>query len=49
MLTFSAYNAFVPIMYAEFIDSRALIGLLMSTDNLIGLLLIPSSAPGRTA
>lgn len=41
MLTFSAYNAFVPIMYAEFIDSRALIGLLMSTDNLVGLLLIP--------
>ena len=41
MLTFSAYNAFVPLMYAEFIDSRALIGLLMSTDNLIGLLLIP--------
>ena len=41
MLTFSAYNAFVPIMYAEFIDSRALIGLLMGTDNLIGLLLIP--------
>ncbi|MFP4311985.1 MAG: MFS transporter [Nitriliruptoraceae bacterium] len=41
MLAFSAYNAFVPIMYAEFIDSRALIGLLMSTDNLVGLLLIP--------
>lgn len=41
MLTFSAYNAFVPIMYAEFLDSRALIGLLMSTDNLVGLLLIP--------
>ncbi len=41
MLAFSAYNAFVPIMYAEFIDSRTLIGLLMSTDNLIGLLLIP--------
>lgn len=41
MLAFSAYNAFVPIMYAEFLDSRALIGLLMSTDNLVGLLLIP--------
>ncbi len=41
MLAFSAYNAFVPIMYAEFLDSRTLIGLLMSTDNLIGLLLIP--------
>ena len=41
MLAFSAYNAFVPIMYAEFLDSRTLIGLLMSTDNLIGLMLIP--------
>ena len=41
MLAFSAYNAFVPIMYAEFIGSRTLIGLLMSTDNLVGLLLIP--------
>lgn len=41
MLGFSLYNAFVPIMYAEFIDSRTLIGLLMSTDNLVGLLLIP--------
>ncbi len=41
MLAFSAYNAFVPLMYAEFIDRRLLIGLLMSTDNLVGLLLIP--------
>lgn len=41
MLAFSAYNAFVPIMYAEFIERRSLIGLLMSTDNLVGLLLIP--------
>jgi len=41
MLAFSAYNAFVPLMYAEFIDQRLLIGLLMSTDNLVGLLLIP--------
>ncbi len=41
MLVNSAYNAFVPIMYEEFIASRTLIGLLMSTDNLLGLLLIP--------
>ncbi len=41
MLAFSTYNAFLPLMYAEFIERRALIGLLMGTDNLIGLLLIP--------
>ena len=41
MLVFSKYNAFLPILYEEFIDSRTLIGLLMGTDNLVGLLLIP--------
>ena len=41
MLAFSTYNAFLPIMYAEYFDSRIQIGLLMGTDNLIGLLLIP--------
>lgn len=41
MLAFSTYNAFLPIMYAEFFDSRVQIGLLMGTDNLVGLLLIP--------
>jgi len=40
-LAFTTYNAFLPLMYREFIESRALIGLLMGTDNLIGLLLIP--------
>ncbi len=40
-LAFTTYNAFLPLMYREFFDSRALIGLLMGTDNLIGLLLIP--------
>jgi len=40
-LAFTTYNAFLPLMYREFIDSRAVIGLLMGTDNLIGLLLIP--------
>lgn len=40
-LAFTTYNAFLPLMYREFIESRALIGLLMGTDNLIGLILIP--------
>ncbi len=40
-LAFTTYNAFLPLMYRHFIESRGLIGLLMGTDNLIGLLLIP--------
>ncbi len=40
-VAFTLYNAFLPLMYREFIESRALIGLLMGTDNLIGLILIP--------
>lgn len=40
-LAFTTYNAFLPLMYREFFESRALVGLLMGTDNLIGLLLIP--------
>lgn len=40
-MLFTTYNAFLPLMYREFIESRALIGLLMGTDNLLGLLLIP--------
>jgi maltose/moltooligosaccharide transporter len=40
-LVFTTYNAFLPIMYDAFFESRAAIGLLMGTDNLIGLLLIP--------
>jgi maltose/moltooligosaccharide transporter len=40
-LVFTTYNAFLPILYDAFLDSRAAIGLLMGTDNLIGLLLIP--------
>ncbi|RQD71839.1 MAG: MFS transporter [Tindallia sp. MSAO_Bac2] len=40
-LAFTTYNAFLPLMYREFFNSRALVGLLMGTDNLIGLLLIP--------
>ncbi len=40
-LAFTTYNAFLPLMYREFFASRAVVGLLMGTDNLIGLLLIP--------
>lgn len=40
-LAFAAYNAFLPLLYRGFIDSTTVIGLLMGTDNLVGLLLIP--------
>lgn len=40
-LVFTLYNVFLPLMYENFIDSRFLVGLLMGTDNLIGLILIP--------
>ncbi len=40
-LAFTTYNAFLPLMYREFFATRAAVGLLMGTDNLIGLLLIP--------
>ena len=40
-VVFTTYNAFLPLLYREFLDSRLVIGLLMGTDNLIGLLLIP--------
>ena len=40
-LAFTTYNAFLPLLYEEFLTSRALIGALMGTDNLVGLLLIP--------
>jgi MFS family permease len=41
-LSLSAYNAFLPLLLnLDFFDSRAAIGLLMGTDNLVGLLLIP--------
>lgn len=41
MLAFTLYNSFVPLMYERFLSSRTQVGLLMGTDNLIGLLLIP--------
>lgn len=40
-MAFTAYNGFLPLMYREFFESRAVVGLLMGTDNLIGLFLIP--------
>ncbi len=40
-LAFATYNAFLPLLYRGFFDSRAVIGLLMGTDNLIGIVLIP--------
>ncbi len=40
-LAFTTYNTFLPLMYNQFLASRALVGLLMGTDNLVGLLLIP--------
>ena len=40
-LAFTSYNAFLPLMYRQFFETRAAVGLLMGTDNLIGLLLIP--------
>jgi len=40
-LAFATYNAFLPLLYRDFFDSRAVIGLLMGTDNLVGIVLIP--------
>lgn len=41
MVALVTYDAFVPLLLREFIDSRAAIGAIMGLDNLIGLLLIP--------
>ena len=40
-LAFTTYNGYLPLMYNSFFDSKTVVGLLMGTDNLIGLLLIP--------
>lgn len=40
-LVLALYTAFLPLLYLRHLDSRALIGLLMGTDNLVALLLIP--------
>lgn len=41
LLVMSAYEAFLPLLYLDHLDSRFLIGLLMSTDNVVGILVIP--------
>lgn len=40
-LAFAVYNTYLPLLYLDFLGSRGLVGLLMGTDNLVGLLLIP--------
>lgn len=40
-MTWSVYNSFVPVFYARFVHSSALIGLLMTIDNIIGVVLSP--------
>jgi MFS family permease len=40
-ITWSIYNAFIPVFYERFVHSGALIGLLMITDNIIGVTLQP--------
>lgn len=40
-ITWSVYNAFVPVFYENFVKSGILLGLLMVTDNIIGISLQP--------
>lgn len=40
-ITWSVYNAFVPIFYESFVKSGLLLGFLMVTDNIIGISLQP--------
>lgn len=40
-LVWAVYNAFVPVFYDRFIESGTIIGLLMITDNIIGITLQP--------
>jgi MFS family permease len=40
-LAWSVYNAYMPLLLGNFIDSRALRGAIMGIDNLMALLLIP--------
>ncbi len=40
-ITWSVYNAFVPVFYESFVKSGVLLGLLMVTDNIIGISLQP--------
>lgn len=40
-MTLSLYNAFMPLLYAQFIASKPLIGLFMTLDNMLSLVLEP--------
>lgn len=40
-IVWSIYNAFVPVFYERYVHSGALIGLLMITDNIIGITIQP--------
>lgn len=40
-LVWSFYNAYMPLILGEFIDSRAIRGLIMGLDNFLAVLLIP--------
>lgn len=40
-ITWSVYNAFVPVFYERFVHSGVVLGLLMITDNIIGISLQP--------
>lgn len=40
-ITWSVYNAFVPVFYERFVHSGVILGLLMITDNIIGISLQP--------
>lgn len=40
-ITWSVYNAFVPVFYEGFVHSGVVLGLLMITDNIIGISLQP--------
>ncbi|NGP45288.1 SLC45 family MFS transporter [Bacillaceae bacterium SIJ1] len=41
MLVWTFYNAFMPLVLSEYIDSSALRGIIMGLDNLLAVLLIP--------
>ena len=40
-IIWSVYNAFVPVLYESFVKSGVLLGLLMVTDNIIGITIQP--------
>jgi len=40
-ITWSVYNAFVPVFYEKFVQSGVILGLLLITDNIIGITVQP--------